>query len=154
MDICEATTSSNIASVLILFKEYASTLPFDLEFQHFKEELATLPGLYAPPGGVLLLAQENDDPVGCVAIRPLTYPKIAELKRLYVRPQYRGHGIGKSLCMLALERARVSGYKRIRLDTISYMHEAKTLYKSLGFFEIPAYCLSPAHDAIFMELVL
>jgi ribosomal protein S18 acetylase RimI-like enzyme len=154
MNIREATTSHDIASVLVLFKEYAATLPFDLEFQHFTEELATLPGQYAAPTGVLLLARENKEPLGCVAIRPIKYPEIGELKRLYVRPQHRGHHLGLHLCTFAIERARSAGYKRIRLDTLPDMREARRLYKSLGFYKIPAYCFSPVQDAIFMELSL
>jgi ribosomal protein S18 acetylase RimI-like enzyme len=150
--IREATTSSDIITVSTLFREYAASLGHDLEFQHFSRELETLPGEYAGPAGCLLLAWEGDEALGCVAIRPLEFPEIGELKRLFVRPGYRGRELGRTLCTEAIARARGMGYRRLRLDTMPSMHEARRLYTNLGFREISAYRFNPISGAIFMEL--
>jgi len=136
-----------------LFREYADSLPFDLGFQDFEQELARLPGPYAPPLGRLLLALVDEEPVGCVAIRPLA-DTTAELKRLYVRPAGRGIGAGRTLAQAAVEAAGALGYTRIVLDTAPGMDAAVGLYRSLGFVEIPAYRLNPVPGATYLELTL
>jgi ribosomal protein S18 acetylase RimI-like enzyme len=136
-----------------LFMQYADSLDFDLEFQGFNQELATLPGHYAPPDGCILLAEESGRFLGCVALRPLE-DKICEMKRLYVKPDYRGRGIGRILACSIIDRAREIGYAKMRLDTISTMQEARTLYYSLEFKNIKAYRYSPLDEPSFMELEL
>ena len=136
-----------------LFMQYADSLDFDLEFQGFSQELATLPGHYAPPDGCILLAEESGRFLGCVALRPLE-DKICEMKRLYVKPDYRGRGIGRILACSIIDRAREIGYAKMRLDTISTMQEARTLYYSLEFQNIKAYRYSPLDEPSFMELEL
>ena len=136
-----------------LFVEYAESLGIDLSFQDFQRELAELPGAYAPPDGRLLLAVDNDKAVGCVALRKLA-DGICEMKRLYVRPAYRGKGLGRRLVEAIILAAREIGYGKMRLDSLSSMKEAAALYRSLGFVEIPPYRYNPLPDAVYMELVL
>jgi len=136
-----------------LFTQYADSLDFDLEFQGFSRELAILPGDYAPPEGCILLAQDSGHFVGCVALRPLE-DKICEMKRLYVRPGYRGRGIGRTLACSVIDRAREIGYEKMRLDTVVTMNEARTLYYSLEFRNIKAYRYSPLNEPSYMELDL
>ncbi len=136
-----------------LFREYASRLGFSLEFQGFDSELARLPGEYAPPSGALFLARVGREPAGCVAVRDLG-DRACEMKRLYVRPGYRGQGVGRRLAERAIREGRRLGYLRIRLDTVSGMTEALALYRGLGFREIPAYRFNPRSDAAYFELEL
>jgi ribosomal protein S18 acetylase RimI-like enzyme len=136
-----------------LFREYAAALTFDLEFQDFADEVATLPGAYAPPRGRLLVARKRDWSAGCVALRPFG-PDTAELKRLWVRPEARGTGAGRLLAGTAVEQARAVGYARMRLDTTPEMEAAQSLYHSLGFVEIPPYRPSPVEGTKYLELVL
>ncbi|MGH3994890.1 MAG: GNAT family N-acetyltransferase, partial [Pseudonocardiaceae bacterium] len=136
-----------------LFREYAESLGMNLHFQDFDQELATLPGAYAPPGGTLLLARWQGKLAGCVGLRPLA-DGMAELKRLYVRPDSRGHGIGVALAQAAISAARQAHYAAIRLDTLPTMQAAQTLYRGLGFHEIPAYRYNPIADTVFMQLDL
>jgi GNAT superfamily N-acetyltransferase len=136
-----------------LFVEYADSLDFDLDFQNFDKELAGLPGEYSPPGGCILLAEHENQPAGCVAIRLLS-DEICEMKRLYVRPQFRGLGIGRALAEAIIEQARKMGYNFMRLDTVPAMKTARTLYKSLGFEQINPYRYNPIEGAEFMELKL
>ena len=136
-----------------LFTQYADSLDFDLEFQGFSQELATLPGNFAPPQGCILLAEDSGNFVGCVALRPLA-DKICEMKRLYVKPGYRGRGIGRMLACSIIDRAREIGYAKMRLDTISTMNEARALYYSLEFRNIKAYRYSPLDEPSYMELEL
>jgi putative acetyltransferase len=147
----------DLATVALLFREYAGQLGFDLCFQDFESELAGLPGAYAPPHGALLLAVAREGSVeevaGCVAVRPFE-PGICEMKRLYLRPAYRGHGIGRALAGAAVDAARARGYRVMRLDTLPAMAEAIALYRSLGFREIEPYRVNPIPGALFFELEL
>ena len=137
-----------------LFVEYADWLDFDLCFQGFDEELATLPGKYAPPEGGLWLARVGGAPAGVVGMRPLD-EGICELKRLWVRPAFRGRDLGRRLTESAIAAARQAGYRTMRLDTIGgLMREARTLYESLGFQEAAAYYRNPHPGADYMELLL
>ena len=126
---------------------------FDLEFQNFNQELATLPGEYAQPKGSLLLGEDSGHRAGCVALRGIE-DFICEMKRLYVIPQYRGQGVGRILAGAVIGEAREKGYKIMRLDTIETMKEARALYSSLGFYAIEPYRFNPVDGASYMELVL
>ena len=148
-----ATGLHEIDVVRALFAEYAAELPVDLAFQGFAEELATLPGAYAAPGGVLLLAWADDLAAGCVGLRPLA-PGACELKRLYVRPAFRGRGLARLLAGAALAEARARRFVRILLDTLPGMVEAQRLYRTLGFREIGPYRANPVPGAKYMELAL
>ena len=137
-----------------LFREYADSLGVDLSFQGFEDELARLPGEYAPPRGALLLACEGGDAAGCVAIRPLEPIEVCELKRLYVRAASRGGGLGRSLTLAAIDEARRLGYECMRLDTLPSMGAARRLYAGLGFREIEPYRFNPIDGTQFLELEL
>lgn len=139
--------------VLALFREYAASLSFDLGFQDFEGELAGLPGPYARPGGGLLLATAGGHPAGCVAVRPLD-DVAGELKRLYVRPSCRRHGVGRRLVAEAIALAAELGYRRLRLDTTPEMAAAHELYRQLGFHEIEPYRHNPVPGTRYLELEL
>ena len=152
--IVPAEEQAQIDYVRTLFREYASSLGFSLCFQSFDAELAGLPGEYSLPTGQLLLACCDSTPAGCVALRKLE-DGICEMKRLYIRPEFRGRGLGRDLVLALIEQARQSLYGRIRLDTIAAsMAEAVGLYRSLGFRDIPPYCRNPISGAIYLELDL
>ena len=151
--IIHAHTKAHYQSTRELFIQYADSLGFDLEFQGFSRELAGLPGDYASPGGCILLAEVGGGFTGCVALRPLQ-DKICEMKRLYVIPEYQGRGIGRALAGSVIGEARKKGYQKMRLDTIESMKAAQTLYCSLGFKTIEAYCYNPLDNPSFMELDL
>ncbi len=144
-------TAEDLNAVRGLFREYEASLPFDLSFQNFEQELASLPGRYAPPSGRLLLARCDGAFVGCVALRQIG-DGLCEMKRLFVQPAFQGKGIGKALAQAIIEEARRIGYKRMRLDTV--LEPAKSLYRSLGFREIPPYQQVPVAGVVFMELEL
>jgi putative acetyltransferase len=153
LKILDAQTGKNLEAVIKLFEEYRSSLPFDLCFQDFDKELANLPGDYATPRGCLLLATHQGQTAGCVALRQIDND-VCEMKRLYVRPEFRRKGIGRALAEAVIKRARKAGYKQMRLDTVPTMDAARWLYKSFGFKEIGAYRYNPLEGAVFMELVL
>jgi ribosomal protein S18 acetylase RimI-like enzyme len=154
IEIIQASTPEQIAQTKILFLEYAESLGFSLCFQSFDEELAGLPGMYAPPEGRLLIAYLGGEAVGCAALRKLS-DGICEMKRLYVRPIARGQGIGKRLSEQVVSEARLIGYRRMRLDTIAtQMQTAVALYRAQGFREIEPYRDNPIPGALYMELDL
>ena len=152
--IIEALTDNQISTVRVLFKEYEESIGIDLCFQGFEEELKGLPGKYAPPNGGLFIALIDEQPVGCIALRPLGTTNIAELKRLYVRSSARKLGVGLALAQRAINRAREAGYHLIRLDTLPTMQDAQRLYRQLGFKEITAYTFNPVAGVTYMELDL
>ena len=152
--LTQATTASDIQQAGELFQEYEASLKISLCFQNFEQELANLPGDYAPPRGRLLLAREFDELMGCIALRPLG-PTTCEMKRLFVRAEYRDRGLGRVLVEAIIEEARKIGYTHMRLDTIAdRMERAIALYRSIGFVEIPPYRQNPVDTATFMELDL
>jgi putative acetyltransferase len=152
--IRNAESDADIACARELFLEYAQSLGFSLCFQGFDTELATLPGKYAPPEGRLLLAEIGRQAAGCVALRPLD-SGICEMKRLFVRPAFRGKHLGRLLAERIILEARNAGYICIRLDTVgSIMGDAVALYRRLGFVEIAPYCSNPMPDALYMQLAL
>jgi len=154
VELVEAISSEQAEQARALFLEYAESLDFSLCFQSFDEEVKNLPGAYAPPTGRLLLALQQGQSAGCVALR-LLEPKICEMKRLYVRPAYRGKGLGQMLVERVIAEARAIGYERMRLDTVaSSMQDAVALYQRRGFREIEPYRTNPIAGAIYLELLL
>ncbi len=151
--IVPARAADQVAAVRGLIAEYGAALGRDLSFQGFAEELAGLPGEYAPPGGALLLALVDDATAGCVGLRPLQ-GDAAEMKRLYVRPTHRGLGLGEVLAQAILAEARTLGYRRVLLDTLPEMGPAQALYRRLGFRPIPPYYDSPIPGTSFLEVLL
>jgi ribosomal protein S18 acetylase RimI-like enzyme len=149
----DAEGDADMDAARALFREYAAALGVDLCFQNFAQELADLPGAYAPPRGCLLFAERNGERLGCVALRPLEdYEATGEVKRLYVRPEARGLGVGRALAQAVIERARALGYRELKLDTLATMHEAQALYASLGFRECEAYYANPLGGTVYMAL--
>jgi putative acetyltransferase len=153
-EIVEVESPEQIADARRLYQEWADELGLDLCFQRFSEELANLPGKYAPPEGRLLLAVHDGEVAGCVALRKLE-PGVCEMKRLYVRPQFRSEKIGKQLATRIIDEAKAIGYERMRLDTLpGVMDRAINMYRAFGFREIDPYYDSAIGGTIYMELEL
>jgi putative acetyltransferase len=154
----QAESSSQIVQARELFLEYAQSLGFSLCFQNFDAELTGLPGDYAPPAGRLLLAEYESRLAGCVALHKLSsesHADVCEMKRLYLRPSFRGKGLGRALADRIIEEGRQIGYSRMRLDTVEpVMKDAVGMYRRLGFQEIAPYCRNPMAGALYMELRL
>ena len=153
VELIEIRDGADLHVIQELFLEYARSLDFDLCFQNFDEELRSLPGRYAPPAGRLILCRLDGAPAGCVALKPLG-SGICEMKRLFVRPEFRARRLGLQLAQHIIQEARQIGYQAMRLDTIASMERAISLYRSLGFKEIPAYYHNPIPDAVYLELLL
>jgi putative acetyltransferase len=154
LSISQIELPEQIAQARELFLEYAQSLGFSLCFQSFDQELASLPGHYAPPEGRLLLAQYAGELAGCAALHRLE-PGICEMKRLYLRPQFRGMKLGRVLVDSIIAESRHIGYQRMRLDTVEpVMKDAVAMYRKIGFYEIAPYCANPIEGALYMELSL
>jgi putative acetyltransferase len=151
--LTHAETGEQVEQARALFKEYEAATGVDLCFQNFARELATLPGDYAPPAGRLIVAYEEEEAAGCVALRKVD-DAVCEMKRLYVRPAFRGTGLGRTLAERIIGEARAIGYGRMRLDTLPSMLSAIALYRSLGFREIGPYRFNPVEGTLYMELQL
>ncbi|MDH5433161.1 MAG: GNAT family N-acetyltransferase [Gammaproteobacteria bacterium] len=174
MKIFHAQSEKEIDIARELFREYQNFLQVDLCFQGFEEELQSLPGKYADPNGVILLAEHNGNIAGCVALRPIEpsdcnspkcsdnkpvpvsegIEKICEMKRLYVKDQYQGLSIGKKLAEMVIEQAQKLGYEKMQLDTLKRLDKAMTLYRKLGFYEISPYYANPLDEVVYWELDL
>ena len=148
-----ATSDLDFNAARQLFEEYAASLDFDLCFQGFKEELDSIKIQYNKPDGILLLACSQEDIVGCVGLRKID-SGIAELKRMYVRPDFRGNDIGRMLLTEAIKSAGELGYEKIRLDTLKTMQKARKLYQVAGFYEIEPYRYNPIEGAVYMEKII
>lgn len=152
-DTIEAATEEHYQQARRLIEEYARSLNVDLEFQGFSKELATLAEKYGPPRGAMILVRNDDVFVGCVGLKALPEGR-AEVKRMFVQPEFRGRGLGRLLLEAFISKARDLGYRAIRLDTVPAAERSLILYRKYGFEEIEPYCYNPAPDAIFMELEL
>lgn len=155
--IATEVSPAELIHVRLLFQEYADRLDVDLTFQNFNGELAELPGEYAEPRGALLLARVDGIPAGCCALRPLDtvdYSNACEMKRLFVRPEFRRLGLGRQLVEKTMDTARMAGYDCLLLDTLSDMETARALYQELGFEEIPPYYFNPIEGAHYLKVQL
>lgn len=149
------SSAQEMEAVREIFREYAQSLGIDLCFQNFEDELAQLPGDYAPPRGQLIVAMVDGAVAGCCALRPLDgtdYPNASEMKRLYVRKAFRGFGLGRELAEASLDAARRAGYASVLLDTLDEMESARALYTDLGFQEIPPYYHNPIAGAHYLKV--
>jgi carbonic anhydrase len=156
LDIVEVKKSDlkSLEQVKALFREYANWLSVDLSFQRFEEELSSLPDpYYVAPEGALFMALVDGHPAGCVGVRSFEN-STCEMKRLFVRDAYKGHGVGRALATRAIEAGRELGYKRMLLDTLAHMRPAIELYTSLGFHSIAAYYDNPISDAVYLSMML
>ena len=151
LNIAPAAAPQDIEDAGTLFREYAGLVAEALCFQNFDAELAALPGEYAPPGGILLIARDRGTPAGCVALRRVD-AATGEMKRMYVRERHRGSGLGRRLAIAAIDEAMAKGYARIVLDTLPKLSAAIALYRDLGFREIGPYLASPTPGALCFEL--
>lgn len=152
-----ARTDADVACVRALFLDYQADLGIDLCFQDFQQEIDQLPGAYAEPSGLIVLATLDDAPAGCCAFRPLVttdHPNACEMKRLFVRPAYRGFGLGRLLAEHVLTQAQLAGYTNMLLDTLSDMEAARALYQELGFVEVPPYYHNPLPGAHYLKVAL
>jgi putative acetyltransferase len=152
--IRRAESPNEIETIRTLFAEYQQWLNFSLCFQGFDQELAGLPGKYAPPMGRLYLAESGGTFCGCIALRPMEEAGVCEMKRLFVREEFRGQGIGKKLAEHVVSDAKQIGYHTMRLDTLQRMETARSLYRQLGFTDTPAYYNNPLNDVVYLELDL
>ncbi len=153
VEILRARSAGDYVVGKSLIEEYQASLGVDLCFQNFSQEIANLPGIYGPPRGCLLIARMNEKLAGCVAVRGLDDGD-CEIKRLYVRPEYRREGVGRRLVEKAIRFARALGYARMLLDTLPAMTEAQSLYQSLGFAEIDGYYINPVEGVRYLALEL
>ena len=149
--IAPAISAADLSAVATLMRGYAASIGIDLGYQDFDNELASLPGKYAPPTGALLLARNAGRACGCVAVRRLDDDGCCEMKRLYVAPEGRGLGLGRRLAEAVLAEARRLGYREMRLDTLPTMQGAIALYRSLGFVETVPYYATPIPDTVFLR---
>jgi len=157
IDLRRPATEAELASAAAIFREYAASLDIDLCFQNFEDEIASLPGDYAPPAGQLMLAYVDGELAGCGALRRFADADDAnacEMKRLYVRPAYRRFGLGRLLAQALLDEARRAGYSAMLLDTLDDMEAARELYASLGFVEVPPYYFNPIPGAHYLKAEL
>jgi carbonic anhydrase len=156
MKVIKAETSRHYQQACALFEEYGNWLGIDLSFQNFDAELQTPEHIYGPPYGCLFIALEKREAAGCVGIRalPIVGNEACEMKRLYVRPAYRGSGLGRRLAEAAVHEARRLGYKRMFLDTLERMEHARAVYGKLGFRQVEPYYYNPVNGIVFMELNL
>jgi putative acetyltransferase len=157
MRLTTPATAEELDALRLLLREYARSLGVDLCFQDFDSELRSLPGPYAPPRGALLTALVDEQLAGCCALRPLDnvdHANACEMKRLYVRPAFRGLGLGRSLAEAILDTARQAGYHCVLLDTLSDMETARALYKDLGFEEVPPYYHNPIAGSHYLKVRL
>ena len=157
LEFITPSSPEQLAATRLIFQEYADQLGIDLCFQNFAAELAGLPGDYAPPQGCLLLALLDGEIAGCCAMRPLEtvdYPNACEMKRLYVRPDFRRFGLGRQLVEAVLDAARIAGYHSVLLDTLNDMEAARALYEDLGFKDIPPYYHNPIAGAHYLKVDL
>lgn len=152
--IFPAATAEQIEITRSLFLEYQHWLNFSLCFQGFDQELASLPGKYALPKGRIYLADVDDAIAGCIALRPMNEDGVCEMKRLFVREEFRGKGIGRVLTEKIITDAKEIGYHTMWLDTLQRMETARSLYKKIGFTVIPAYYNNPMDEVVYMELKL
>ena len=153
VEIALVSSPQEVEDIRTLWREYWDSVGLSPEFQNFAEELRSLPGAYAAPRGRLLLARVDSRPAGSGAFRPLS-EHACEAKRLYVRPEYRGKGVGKALLDRLLAEARAAGYSEMYGDTLSTMESALQMYKKIGFVEVGPYSSSPTPGAIFLKLAL
>lgn len=151
--IVRAETAEQLEWIRRLIEEYVASLPVDVSYEHVPDELSRLPGEYAPPRGELLLALVDGRPAGCVGLRPLE-GDTCEMKRVYLRPEWRRRGIGRAMAEAIVQAARRIGYRKMRLDTIPSLKPAIALYRSMGFRVIAPYRVIPTSSAFFMELKL
>lgn len=152
-DFITAVTEEDYREARALLREYEAEIEVDLCFQGFQEELETLERVYGPPGGILFLLRQEERTAGCVALKDLG-GGVCEMKRLFLRPGFRGEGLGRRCAERIVQAAREMGYGTMRLDTLPAMRAAIALYRSLGFTEIPRYTENPLEGALFMELRL
>lgn len=153
VSIVEANTDELIAKAKALFKAYAASLDFDLCFQNFDQEMKEFPRQYSPPAGCLFLAVENNTAFGCIGLRRFD-DQTCEMKRLYIKPEFRGTGAGRLLVDIVIKSAKLLNYKAMRLDTLPSMKRATNLYISLGFRRIEPYRHNPIKGTVYMELDL
>lgn len=155
IDIAPARLPDDLDDVRGLFAEYIDSLGIDLSFQDVGTELAQLPGKYAPPQGVILIARSDSGAaLGCVALRPWPQPGVCEIKRLYVRPAARGQALGRRLAEAVIAWAAQAGYRRVLLDTLASMRAARQLYVALGFHPVAPYYDNPVPGTLYMALEL